>query len=85
MLEYGLTGNSCTSLGRRAGIVQFGRSDNTQINAYLGGRAGATLKELICRGTVWGLRRQARKPGSASWYKGAPRPEQPTFEVATTP
>lgn len=81
VLEYGFAGNSCTSLGRRAGILQFGRSDNTQINAYVGGRVAAMLKEMICRGTVWGLRRQARKPGSAYWFKGAPRPQQPAFEV----
>ncbi|MDZ4264363.1 MAG: FAD-dependent oxidoreductase [Mycobacterium sp.] len=83
VLEYGFAGNSCTSLGRRAGILQFGRSDNTQINAYLGGRVAAAVKEMICRGTVWGLRRQAAKPGSAYWAKGAPRPKQPAFEVVT--
>jgi len=83
VLEYGFAGNSCTSLGRRAGILQFGRSDNAQINAYLGGRVAAAVKEMICRGTVWGLRRQAAKPGSAYWAKGAPRPKQPAFAVVT--
>lgn len=80
VLEYGFAGNSCTSLGRRAGILQFGRSDNTQINAYLGGRVAAAVKEIICRGTIWGLRRQAGKPGSAYFAKGAPRPGQRAFE-----
>ncbi|MCT7657339.1 NAD(P)/FAD-dependent oxidoreductase [Mycobacterium deserti] len=78
-LEYGFAGNSCTSLGRRGGIVQFGRSDNTTMNAYLGGRAGAIVKEAICKGTILGLRLQARRPGSAYWYKGGPRPEKPAF------
>ncbi|UXA17147.1 NAD(P)/FAD-dependent oxidoreductase [Mycobacterium sp. SMC-4] len=73
-LEYGFAGNSCTSLGRRRGIFQFGRSDTTPINLYLGGRAAAAFKEIVCRGTVWGLRRQARKPGSARWFTGGPRP-----------
>lgn len=79
VLEYGFAGNSCTSLGRRGGIVQFGRNDNTPLNAYLGGRLAAKLKEAICKGTLWGLRREARKPGSAFWYKGAPRPEKPAL------
>ena len=33
VLEYGFAGNSCTSLGRRGGIVQFGRNDNRPIDA----------------------------------------------------
>jgi NADH dehydrogenase len=83
VFEYRFAG-SCTSLGRRAGIVQFGRKDDTAINFYLGGRVAAELKEAICKGTVWGLRRGARKPGSAFWLKGGPRPEQPAFEVVTS-
>lgn len=47
--EYGFAG-TCTSLGRRAAIVQFGRKDDTPVNAYLAGRLAAPLKELICRG-----------------------------------
>jgi NADH dehydrogenase len=79
-LDYALPG-SCTSLGRRAAIVQFGRKDDTPIDLYLGGRLAAKLKEAICKGTVWGLRREARKPGSTFWLKGGPRPEQPAFEA----
>ncbi|OBG17497.1 pyridine nucleotide-disulfide oxidoreductase [Mycolicibacterium celeriflavum] len=79
VLEYGFGGNSCTSLGRRAGLLQFGRHDNTQINAFLGGRVAASLKEAICKGTLWGIRREARKPGSAYWFKGGPRPSQPAL------
>ncbi|ULE31304.1 NAD(P)/FAD-dependent oxidoreductase [Mycobacterium sp. IDR2000157661] len=75
VFEYGFAGNSCTSLGRRGGLLQLGRRDNSPMNAYLGGRLAAKVKEAICRGTVWGLRRQARKPGSAPWFKGGPRPE----------
>ncbi|MBB2773376.1 MULTISPECIES: NAD(P)/FAD-dependent oxidoreductase [Mycolicibacterium] len=73
VFEYGFAG-TCTSLGRRAAIVQFGRRDDTPVDAYLAGRLAAPLKELICRGTVWSLRREARKPGSAFWLKGGPRP-----------
>jgi NADH dehydrogenase len=75
---YGIPG-SCTSLGRRAGIFQLGRMDDTTVNLFIGGRVGAKLKEAICKGTVWGLRREGRKPGSTFWFKGGPRPEQPVF------
>jgi NADH dehydrogenase len=74
--DYGFAG-ACISLGRRAGIVQFGRKDDRAVNLFISGRIAASLKEAICKGTVWGLRRGARKPGSAFWFKGGPRPEQP--------
>ena len=57
------------------------------MNFYLGGRLAASVKEAICKGTVWGLRREARKPGSTFVMKGGPRPEQPAFapKVVTYP
>jgi NADH dehydrogenase len=76
---YGIPG-SCTSLGRRAGILQLGRQDDTPVDLFIGGRAGAQLKEMICKGTLWGLRREGRKPGTTFWFKGGPRPEQPVFD-----
>jgi NADH dehydrogenase len=82
--EYALPG-TCTSLGRGAALVQFAHKDDTAINLHLGGRLAAPLKEAICRGTVWGLRREARKPGSSFWFTGGPRPQQPAFEVASKP
>lgn len=75
---YGIPG-SCTSLGRHAGILQLGRQDDTPVNLFIGGRVGARLKEAICKGTLWGLRREGRKPGSTFWFKGGPRPERPVF------
>jgi NADH dehydrogenase len=76
---------SCVSLGRRAATLQWARKDDTAVNFYIGGRIGASLKEAICKGTVWGIRREARKPGTAFWGKGGPRPEQPVLvgEVVT--
>ncbi len=77
---------SCISLGRRAGIFQFARPDDTAVNFYFGGgRMGAALKEFICKATVKHLVSEGRKPGSYSWFKGGPRPEQPVFvpEVVT--
>ena len=49
------------------------------MNFYIGGRIGASIKEAICKGTLWGIRREARKPGSPFWFKGGQRPEQPAF------
>ncbi len=55
------------------------------MNFYFGGRMVASVKEAVCKGTLWGIRREARKPGSAFWFKGGPRPSQPVFvaEVVT--
>lgn len=74
---------SCVSLGRHAATVQFARKDDTPVKYYIGGRLGASVKEAICKGTLWGLRREARKPGSTFVMKGGKRPSQPMFEVVT--
>ena len=74
---------SCVSLGRHAATVQLARKDDTPVNYYIGGRLGASVKEAICRGTLWGLRREASKPGSTFVIKGGKRPSQPTLEVVT--
>ena len=76
--QYGIPAQ-CISLGRRAGILQLGRMDDTARNQYFSGRLTAKIKEAICKGTLWGMRREARKPGSTFWFKGGPRPEQPAF------
>jgi NADH dehydrogenase len=76
---------SCVSLGRRSATMQFARKDDTAVNFYLGGRLAASLKEGICKGTVWGIRREARKPGSTFWFRGGKRPEQQALEVVTEP
>jgi NADH dehydrogenase len=68
---------SCISLGRHAGTFQIARKDDTSVNFYIGGRVAAALKEVVCKGTLWGLRREARKPGSAFYFKGRERGEQP--------
>ncbi|WP_102143986.1 NAD(P)/FAD-dependent oxidoreductase [Mycobacterium hubeiense] len=80
--DYGFVG-SCVSLGRRAGTIQLARKDDTPVNYYIGGRVAAWLKEAICKGTVWGIRREGRKPGTAFWYKGGKRASQPAAEVVT--
>ncbi|WP_062987354.1 NAD(P)/FAD-dependent oxidoreductase [Nocardia anaemiae] len=77
VIDLALTG-ACVSLGRRVGIRQLARKDDTAVNLYIGGRAGARIKEITCKVAVWKIRREARKPGSLIWPKGGPRPERPT-------
>ncbi|ANZ13888.1 FAD-dependent pyridine nucleotide-disulfide oxidoreductase [Streptomyces noursei ATCC 11455] len=62
-LTVGFAGQ-CISLGRRVGIFQFASKEDVAKKYYLGGRAGAKLKEFICAGTVKQLVDEGRKPGS---------------------
>jgi NADH dehydrogenase len=78
VIDQAFTG-ACISLGRNSGILQFARKDDTAVNLFFSGRIVASVKEAVCKGTVWALRREAAKPGSAFWFKGGPRPEQPVF------
>lgn len=74
--DVGFAGQ-CISLGRRTGIFQFSRKNDTAISLYLGGFLGAKLKEIICRSTVWQLGQEARKPGARTWWsKDATRRER---------
>lgn len=72
----------CISLGRTHATFQMARTDDTPVNMYLGGRAAASLKEAICKGTLWSIRREAAKPGSYRWIKGGKRPAPSPEEVA---
>ncbi|NUS07732.1 MAG: FAD-dependent oxidoreductase [Nonomuraea sp.] len=64
---------ACVSLGRRTAVRQVARKDDTAVNVYVGGRAGAAIKEFTCRFAVTRIRREATRPGSAMWLKGSPR------------
>ena len=63
----------CISLGRAGGTVQLSRTDDTPVNLVVAGRTAASIKEAICKGTLWGIRREAAKPGSYMWLKGGKR------------
>lgn len=54
------------------------------MDVYFSGRLIAKVKEGICKGTLWALRRSARKPGATFWLKGGPRPEQPVYPKVAT-
>ena len=66
----------CISLGRAHGTLQFARTDDTPVNVVVGGRTAASIKEAVCKGTLWAIRREAAKPGSYFWLKGGTRPAQ---------
>jgi NADH dehydrogenase len=78
VIDQGFSG-ACISLGRKSAIVQFARKDDTAVNGHFTGRLAAPLKEAICKGTLWALRREASKPGSAFWVKGGRHVEQPVW------
>ena len=66
----------CISLGRTTGVFQFAHRNDVALPLLLGGRAGAGLKELICRGTVWQLGFEARHPDVFDvWLKDRKRRE----------
>jgi NADH:ubiquinone reductase (H+-translocating) len=44
--------NQCISLGRRDGLIQFVRADDSPIEAVLTGRLAARYKEVIVRSTI---------------------------------
>lgn len=66
----------CMSLGRHAGIAQLSNADDTAKSSYISGWAGARVKELICSGTVLGMRLESKRPGIIaypSWVKDSKR------------
>jgi NADH dehydrogenase len=68
---------ACVSLGRSSGIRQFARKDDSAMNLYIGGRAGAAIKEMTCKFAVGKMRTEARRPGSMIWLKGGSRSVSP--------
>ncbi|MCP9619142.1 FAD-dependent oxidoreductase [Nocardia otitidiscaviarum] len=65
----------CISFGRRTGIFQLGRKDDTALPLYFTGFAGRKLKEFSCAASVDHLVTEAGKPGSHHWPKdGKHRP-----------
>lgn len=62
----------CLSLGRRDGYVQLVHADDSPRPLAVTGRAGAWVKEAICRLTVTGPQREAKKAG-AYWAPSGPK------------
>ena len=64
----------CVSLGRRDGVIQPVRFDDTARGAALTGRAAALTKEQVCRGAAWAAGRPTL---------GLPVPARPTRQAAS--
>jgi len=75
----------CVSVGRSYATVQLARLDDTPVDLVIGGRVAASIKEAVCKGTVWGIRREAAKPGWYRWLKGGKRAERLADDVVTVP
>ncbi|MHA3019707.1 NAD(P)/FAD-dependent oxidoreductase [Mycobacterium sp. BMJ-28] len=75
----------CVSIGRSFGTIQISHTDDTPRRAYIGGRIAASIKEMVCKGTVWQLRREAAKPGSYFLIKGGKRAERLAAALETDP
>jgi NADH:quinone reductase (non-electrogenic) len=73
----------CISIGRSYATVQLARPDDTPVNLFIGGRVAASIKEMVCKGTVWGIRKEAAKPGWYRWLKGGKRAERLACEAVT--
>lgn len=70
----------CVSLGRSRATFQLARKDDTPVEMYVGGRFAASVKEAVCKGTLWSIRREAAKPGTVFWFKGGRRPANSTAD-----
>jgi NADH:quinone reductase (non-electrogenic) len=71
----------CVSIGRQAGTIQLAHLDDRVMPIYVGGRAAASIKEAVCKGTISFLAKEARKPGSYFWLKGGKRAEHLAAKV----
>ncbi|MCX5405857.1 FAD-dependent oxidoreductase [Streptomyces sp. NBC_00335] len=64
-------GAQCISLGRRAGIFQFGNRSDIAVGVHIDGRLGAKIKETVCKVIVKHLAEEAHKPGGYSLHKAS--------------
>ncbi|MGH3722625.1 MAG: NAD(P)/FAD-dependent oxidoreductase [Mycobacterium sp.] len=64
------------SVGRAAAVIQTSRADDTPRKLFIGGRAGAAIKEMVCRGTVYFLAQAAKHPKAYYWPQGSKRTEK---------
>jgi NADH dehydrogenase FAD-containing subunit len=71
----------CVSLGRRSGLVQQVDEADRAVERALTGRAGAIVKELVCRSTVLSIRAEARlRLPFYRWPR--PKPARPSLPAA---
>lgn len=65
----------CLSLGRRDGLIQVVRADDSVTPVAVGGRLAALYKELICRGAAYVVAHPTLAPGRRRG--GNPVPDRP--------
>jgi NADH:ubiquinone reductase (H+-translocating) len=83
-IDQAFTGQ-CVSIGRTYGTIQIARPDDTPMKLFIGGRAAASLKEAVCRYTVWAIRKEAENPGRYRWLKGGKRAQRLAAEAVPVP
>ncbi|SDD61827.1 NAD(P)/FAD-dependent oxidoreductase [Rhodococcus tukisamuensis] len=71
--------SQCISLGRRAGVVQLVRADDSPRRIALGGRTAAVVKELICRSARWGV---GTRGSAVRWPVPGPTPTRQTQDTS---
>ncbi len=84
VVDQAFTGQ-CISIGRKYATIQLARPDDSPLNLFVGGRVAASVKEAVCKGTVWGLRKEAAKPGWYRWLTGGKRAQRLAAEVVPVP
>lgn len=78
------------SLGRGTGLIQFASTDDSAVKWYLKGWVAATVKELVCRGTITLVASGKHSFGSLRWVKHPRRrttlrpPQGQTSAIVTT-
>lgn len=72
-LDVGFNGVG-VSLGRRSGVVQLHRRDDTPTDRTFAGRTAAFLKDLGLRSAMAGLRTEALRPGTVRFFRGGRHP-----------
>ena len=65
--------------------ISCSRKSGARFNSSSSGRVAASIKEAVCKGTVWGLRKEAAKPGWYFWLKGGKRAQRLAAEAVPVP
>lgn len=71
----------CISLGRREGLIQLVRADDSATPVAVGGRLAALYKEVICRGAAYIVSRPALVPGRRRGAAPVPGLAEPTPNI----
>ena len=75
-------GGQCISLGRQSGLLQLLHADDSPRPIIIPGRAGAWVKERVCRYSVTMMRNERRRPGAWLGVGGPRREPAPATEYA---